>query len=164
MSTISVSIPTDGDGFVSQECPHCSRRFKVRFEQGTGKTLGHCPYCAYAGKDCWWTTEQADYLTEVMSKRVVEPMLDKFARDLRSLNSRPSLIKFDAKITNRTTPRAPTESDSPMPTVTFSCCNETIKHDGTTNPLHCVICGRKSPAKDRQWDSFQARSDTNCSP
>lgn len=145
MSTISVSLATDSEGFLSQECPHCSRRFKVRFEQGTGKALGHCPYCGHAGKDCWWTTEQAEYLTGVMSQKVVEPMLDKFARDLRGLNSQSSLIKVTAKVTNRAAPRTPTESEAPMPTLTFSCCNETIKHDGTTNPLHCVICGCQSP-------------------
>ncbi len=142
MSTISVSIPTDADGYVSQECPGCRRRFKVRFEQGTGKTLSHCPYCRHDGEQCWWTTEQVEYLQAVASKQVVEPMLNDFARDMKRLNKPGSFIKFDAKVSHRPTPRAPAESETPMPVAEFECCQESIKHDGRSPELRCVICGK----------------------
>lgn len=139
---INVSLPLDSDGFLSQECPECSRRFKVRFEESTGKALAYCPYCGHHGSGCWWTTEQAEYMTALVGQQIVEPMLDEFTRDMRSLSN--DFLKFDAKISERANPRVPVEPDTPMPSATFACCDETIKHEAGDADLCCIICGKRS--------------------
>lgn len=146
MTTTSVRFRTDRDGFLSQECPTCLRRFKAKFEKGSTNVLSHCPYCNHVGHNCWWTTEQVEFLSASVNKAVVEPMLKDFARDMRRLNRPNSVVRFEMDVAERATPRAPVERDTGLDTIDFACCQETIKHDGRSKILHCVICGKQSPA------------------
>ena len=137
----TVTLATDSDGFVSQECPVCARRFKVVFGEGSEQPISHCPYCGHSGQNCWWTQDQADYLTGVAGEEFVDPLLDDFARRINRSNRPGGLVRFSAKVTHGPRPSQPTESDAPMPILTFRCCGERVKHDGSAATLHCVICG-----------------------
>jgi|SRR6516162_250117 ribosomal protein S27E len=100
---VECSLRADADGFISQHCPHCDKRFKAVFGNGSDKPLSYCPYCGSKGEN-WWTPEQMQYL-------------DLVARGM------------------------PDESNAPMVIKNFDCHGEQIKHDGSTNELHCPICG-----------------------
>lgn len=141
MSTSTVSLETDADGFVSQECPSCMRRFKVKFGEGSDRPIGSCPYCSHAGRDCWWTQAQADYFAAVAGQEVVGPMLDKFARNINRGNRSGSVLNIKASVNHGPRPIRPSEPNDSMPSMTFACCNERIKHDGASARLHCIICG-----------------------
>ncbi len=139
---VKVSLSTDSDGFTSQECPSCHRVFKVVFGEGSGRPIGFCPYCGHAGQGCWWTQQQADYLTGVAGEKLVGPILDEFARDMKRLNRPGSLISFDVDVKRGSVPRQPLESEAIMAIVTFGCCGERLKHDGSQSQLHCIICSQ----------------------
>lgn len=145
--SITVSLPTDSDGYLSQQCPECSRRFKVRVEEGSGRTLRFCPYCRHEGEGCWWTEEQVKYMEELLTEQIVSPMLNDFAR---KLNRQSTFLKFDVKTRQSDAPKVPTESELPMPTVTFPCCEESIKHDGRDEALYCIICGEQDTGDNQQ--------------
>jgi transcription elongation factor Elf1 len=137
----TVQVPTDRDGFTSQECPVCRKRFKVVFTQGGGHPLAHCPYCGHSGEDCWWTEEQVQYFRAVAGKKFVTPMLQDSARNIERMNSPGSFLRFSAKVKPGPVPRVPVEPETEMPVVTFACCAERVKHDGTSRKLNCPICG-----------------------
>lgn len=141
---MQISIPTDADGFLSQECPACSRRFRVRFGEGSVQPIAYCPYCGHQGMNCWWTEEQAEYMAAVASGEVVAPELRKMAR---RFNQQAGGGLFKMKMTVKTSPppSAPVEPVEVLPVAQFACCNERIKHDGRESTLHCVICGERSP-------------------
>ncbi len=139
---LKVSLSTDAEGFLSQECPVCGKRFKVMFGEGSDRAIGHCPYCGHAGKDCWWTKEQAAYLTGVVGERMVNPMLEDFARGVNRMNRGHALVQMKARVKRSPPARPPVEPNRPMPVATFPCCNERIKHDGSTAQVHCIICGK----------------------
>jgi len=139
---LTVSLSTDADGFVSQECPVCRRRFKVVFGEGSDRPIGHCSYCGHTGRDCWWTRQQAAYLRGVVGERVVDPMLDDFARSINRMNRAGSLVQMKASVKRNPRSRRPVEPSDSMAVVTFRCCGERIKHDGSTRQLYCVICGK----------------------
>lgn len=141
---VPLSFPLDSDGFLSQECPSCERRFKVKFSQEPdGKTLSYCPYCGHEGQNCWWTQEQVEYIHASATNSVVNPLLRDFQQSLRRLNN-PS-----GGFTVKTSPipdkpgAAPIESDIPMATHTFACCGETVKHSSGDGDLHCIVCGQR---------------------
>jgi hypothetical protein len=95
---MQVSLATDNDGFLSQECPTCMRRFKVLLGQGSDQPIRHCPYCGHEGEGCWWTTEQADYLAAVASEELIGPELKKMARDFnRTSNQGLFKLRMDVK-------------------------------------------------------------------
>lgn len=142
---VSISFELDSDGFMSQECPSCAKRFKVLFTNGEEKgsgPLGHCPYCGHKGEGCWWTAAQAKYIED----SVVAPFEDELSRVMRDLSrpSRSGSIKIDFKGTGtRARPVKPVEPDDPMPIILFACHNEKVKHDGSMDELRCIICGMR---------------------
>ena len=141
MSTISISLSTDQDGFVSQECPACRRHFKVIFGQGSKKPILFCPYCGHQGTGCWWTEEQVDYFKEIATREVVYPELERMARELNAGCSSGDLVRIEMRVSHPALPVAPIESSTEMRFIEFSCCGERIKHDGSTPQLRCIICG-----------------------
>ncbi len=143
MSTsVSVVLATDTDGFVSQECPACSRRFKVVFAEGSGRLIGYCPYCRHAQQNCWWTQEQADYLAAAAGQEIVGPLLDDFVRQVNRMSRPGDFLRLKAKVEHDHPPSPPAETDSSMKSVRFECCGETVKHDGSRARLYCIICGK----------------------
>ena len=141
-TSVTVSLPTDSDGFVSQECPACSRRFKVVFGKGSDRPIGHCPYCGHAEQNCWWTKEQASYLAAVAGQEITGPLLDDFARGVNHMSKPGDFLQINANVDHGARPSPPEEADTPMQSVTFDCCGERVKHDGSAVALHCIICGR----------------------
>jgi hypothetical protein len=139
-TTVSVSLPTDEDGFLSQECPTCRRRFKARFGEGSSQPISFCPYCGHHGTGCWWTEAQAEYLTAVASEKVIAPKLQEMARQFNQ-QSGGGLLRVRMDVKGTSVPPQPHESNDSMPLATFPCCRERIKHDGMSPELRCVICG-----------------------
>ena len=146
MSTMTISLETDTDGFISQECPSCLKLFKVKFGEGSSQPVGHCPYCGHEGRSCWWTREQADYIGGVASKEIVGPMLNDMARKINGGHRASGMIRMTARVGHASQPVRPNEPDTPMATMTFACCKERIKHDGQSAKLHCIICGELADA------------------
>lgn len=62
--TIRIDLPTDSDGFLPRQCPHCEQRFSIHgdsYEQGRYLNL-RCPYCGMIEEfDEFLTEEQAEY-------------------------------------------------------------------------------------------------------
>lgn len=138
---VSVSLQTDDDGFLSQECPSCKRRFKAKFSEGSDQPISFCPYCGHNDTGCWWTPEQAEYLSAIAAEEIVGPELKKMAREFNRKSS-GGLISMNMKVSHSPTPRAPVEPDVNWPMVSFECCGERIKHDGQNSELRCIICGK----------------------
>lgn len=121
---MNVSFPTDLDGFLSQECPSCSQRFKTLFGEGSDEPVSFCPYCGYRGLQCWLTPEQAEYAKAVAINKLMKT-------ELKGL-------KVSSNVSRH--PQPPMEVDGNFEILRFPCCNETVKvtrHD----KLFCIICG-----------------------
>src|SRR4051794_17454461 len=73
---IEVSFPSDGDGFIGQQCPSCAKRFKVRVDDESDHSANFCPYCGIQSDDGWLTEEQEAYAMGVASEQGVDPMLE----------------------------------------------------------------------------------------
>jgi hypothetical protein len=137
---INVDLAADDDGFVSQECPACERRFKIVPGEGSDKPVSFCPYCRHNGHDCWWTPEQAKYLSAIIGEQVFGPELDQMAREFNR-GSSGGFIRMSAQITRPHVPVRPDEPTVAWPIVHFACCNERIKYDDKDAQVACVICG-----------------------
>jgi hypothetical protein len=142
---IQVSFPSDGDGFISQQCPSCSGRFKVPVDESSEESLNFCPYCGRESTEGWLTDEQEAYAMGQVSEQVVTPMLEEFTRSLNGLNRPGGLLRVTGSYERSPTPPQPLESDEPMPVFVAPCCNRPVKHDGSSEVLFCVACGSQSP-------------------
>lgn len=137
---IDVDLSTDDNGFISQECPACGRRFKIVPDEGSDKTMSFCPYCQHEGHDCWWTPEQAEYLAAVVGDRVIGPRIDQMAHEFNRSSS-DGFVQISMQVSPSPTPVRPRESNEALPIAYFACCDERIKHDGEASQLACIICG-----------------------
>ena len=135
---MEVSFPTDADGFLSQECPSCEQRFKVLFGEGSEEPIGYCPYCGHHGHQCWYTSEQVNYLQAVAVSTTVAPELKKLERQLKSAST--GFLKIGTNVDIAKPGAPPMESDDPFDIVRFPCCNETVKVNRISR-LFCIICG-----------------------
>lgn len=143
---IQVSFSTDDEGFISQQCPSCSRRFKIRVDDESNQTVNHCPYCGSPSEDGWLTEEQRAYAMGVVTQQAIDPILERFSRGLNRLNRPGSLITVSGRYEKTVPPSKPVETGEPMPLFTPPCCNEPVKHDGSTLHLFCVVCGCRPSA------------------
>jgi hypothetical protein len=142
----TISIPSDSEGFLSRKCPACLKHFKIKLGEGSDEPLSHCPYCDERGDD-WFTDEQRAYVEAVglnFAHDIVSEKLGAMARRFNRGSSGGGFIT--AKMTHSSSPRkavppVPVEPEETMPVVFFECCKERVKHDGSTEALHCIICG-----------------------
>ena len=141
---MEINFPTDSDGFLSQECPSCNRQFKVVFGEGSEKPISFCPYCGFGGRDCWWTQEQADYISAAATNIVLGPELKELERSLKG--SFGSLLKIDVKSSLPDVPAVPLDVDMDFEIRSFRCCNETVKIEPQAK-VFCVICGQEVDLK-----------------
>ena len=135
---MKVSLPTDSDGFLSQECPFCEQRFKVLFGQGSQEPVSHCPYCGHNGQQGWLTKAQQDYVTAVATDVVVAPELKKLERAFKGGSEGLFTINMEHDLPKPS--HSPVETDGSFDILHFPCCKETIKVN-RQQQHYCIICG-----------------------
>lgn len=89
-SQISVSLPTDKNGYLGRECPNsdCEGYFKIVPGAGlSGVTDCHCPYCGHTADQSEFTTrDQIEYAKSVAVRKITDALV----KDLKGL-------EFDVK-------------------------------------------------------------------
>ena len=150
--SLSMILPFDSDGFVRRACPVCEREFKCIVTPATDPAPEdpteelHCPYCgSRAGRGSWFTVAQLEQARGIVNSRVVGPMLEDLARQVRDIPNEPgALVTFTVDYTVPEEPKPLTAIDD-MTRVDFPCHpDEPVKVlDGWDRPLLCHICGRR---------------------
>jgi len=136
-----VSFPTDTDGFLSQECPTCGQRFRVRLGEGSPEPISFCPYCGHKGRDCWYTKEQVAHVQAVAADQILAPELRKLGQEMRRASG--GFLRIDMKATLPEAGKPPMQADESLDIVRFPCCDETVKL--TRGDKHfCIICGKET--------------------
>jgi uncharacterized Zn finger protein (UPF0148 family) len=138
---LQVSIPTDDDGFVRQQCPACGREFKAPVEDEELVAPGHCPYCGHQD-DSWFTPEQMEQF-EAQAMAAVMPELkkelDKMARDVSK--SSGGLLSMEVKADEVDAPLMIPEAPD-MKVVSSPCCSAVLKLEEDWNgSTFCPKCG-----------------------
>src|SRR4051812_31087790 len=132
---MKVKLNTDNEGFVSQECPACKRRFKALLGQGSSEPIAFCPFCKYHETGCWWTPEQADYLALTVANPIIGESLKQLEKSVNGINRKSDFLKVSVKTRLDPVPPVPDEPEEPWAVMDFICCGEKIRHDGKTKSL-----------------------------
>ncbi len=137
---VEVSFKTDPDGFISQQCPECNRYFKVKFEKSSKKKLSYCPYCSF-NSESFLTEKQINYAKDMMSSKVVLPLLKKFGN---SFSSSSKFIQVKSEYKCKPHALAPIEDNRVNKIIQFSCCAEDAKiRDSWNQKVYCIICKKE---------------------
>lgn len=146
---IQASLPVDGDGFISRECPTCLGRFKAPISEGN--IVGRfCPYCGHEGEGCWWTPEQLEYM-RALAINAIQPELDSAFGGLEQSNG---LISITVDRSPPPAAVAPAEHDGGETRNRCSECGTEVKlelsrlltAEGASAPFTCLECGEPNQA------------------
>lgn len=153
---LSLTLPLDSEGFLRRECPTCEREFKWKpgqedaAESAAVPNGGYfCPYCAIqAPPDSWNTSAQVALVHSVVSREVINPMLDDFGRELDDIaHGSGGMLSVTSSGDPVDELTQLTELDD-MRLVEFSChVSEPVKVlEDWDRQVHCLICAVSLPA------------------
>ena len=143
---ISLSIPTDDEGYVLLRCEHCGTFFKGMPSdiQDDGILRIYCPSCGFTSDS--YITDGVFELAQNTAKNRVSDMIYEIFKDLER-QSKNSFVKFKAGRRPRHESEDPIRSSiEALDTCTFPCCARTAK----VKPLlkmtgaYCPFCGVKN--------------------
>ena len=144
-SSMEISLPTDSEGYLTQECKKCYRKFKVKYTHDSSTTskkeLTYCPYCGEIGKNGFFTRQQTEFIENSAMSKVVGPMMEKFGREIETHSG--EFLKFEVSTSYPKYAISPIESED-LKKIYYVCCDETIKIlENWDNSLFCIICGKE---------------------
>jgi hypothetical protein len=147
MSSYSVRVPVDADGYLRRECPHCLREFKWHHGPTAERPQGivdppvyHCPLCgASANPDQWWTQEQLDFAQESAAGPALREMSEEIGKMFKNVQG----MTYTPGTVDEPEPPAALHEPNDMVIVAPPCHPwETIKvPDDATQRVHCLFCG-----------------------
>jgi hypothetical protein len=147
MSTYSVQLPLDDDGFLRRECPHCDQEFKwfhgptaERPEGEPDPPVYYCPRCGVSGApDQWWTEEHLAFIQEYAAAPVLRELSDEVEKAFRGVKG----LSFRRGQLDEPEPPAALHEPNDMIILAPPCHPwEPVKvPEETTARVHCLICG-----------------------
>ena len=144
---MTISIPTDDEGYVLLQCEHCGTFFKMTPSdiEDDGVLRIFCPSCGLTSET--YVTEDVIELALKMARNIVGDMIYDAFKDLERHNKRNSVVKFKAGKRPKHETEDPIRSGiEAMEIAAFPCCNRTAK----IKPLlkmtgaYCPFCGVKN--------------------
>jgi len=150
---ISVSIPSDEEGYFDTECPssECLCEFKVHEQDWSDKVLDEevfCPFCGHtADSDKWWTQEQLTHAEKTALTQVDQSIDRAMKRDAENWNRRQprnSFISITMKVNNR--PQKillPSAAADPM-RLKISCPQCACRYAVIGAAFFCPACGHNA--------------------
>lgn len=150
---ISVSIPTDSEGYLDRECPSsvCGFQFKVCDEDWDNIVRDEevfCPFCCYvANSDQWLTQEQLDYIQEVGAVALERRIARSLKSDATRWNRRQSkndFIRITMKVDSRPIPFWVPPNVAKHMRIKISCQQCGCRYAVIGAAFFCPACGHNS--------------------
>lgn len=144
---MTISIPTDDEGYVLLKCEYCGTFFKASPSdiKDDGVLRIFCPSCGLTSES--YVTEDVIELAMRMTKNKVNDMIYDMFKDLERHNKRNSMIKFKAGKRPKHETEDPIRSGiEALEITTFPCCGRTakIKLLLKMTGAYCPFCGVKN--------------------
>ena len=144
---MTISIPTDDDGYIILKCEHCGTFFKATPSDIEDDGVLHifCPSCGLTSEN--YFTDDVIELAMKMTMNIANDMIYDMFKDLERQTKRNSLVKFKAGKRPQHEVLDPIRSGiEALEITTFPCCGRTAK----IKPLlrmtgaYCPLCGVKN--------------------
>ena len=140
--TVSVSIPTDDDGFVLLKCPKCGEYFKLPpSDIESDEVLEiHCPQCGLVSEN--YIT---DDVIELAEAKALNHFLGDFYDEMKKIESKThnSVFKITAEKPQEEDEIPVKSTIDSMEIVDFECCHRQAKIRHLLNycACYCPYCG-----------------------
>jgi len=145
--TFSINIPSDDDGFVSRECPHCDDRFKMTTVDIESEELLDlfCPYCGLPSSVSETHPSEVLEQAHILAENYAASIINDAFKDLERTFSGSKHLKF-----KRGQP-LPIKDDKvlfekeEMAAIELTCCTKVVKVNdlSAATGIYCPFCGVK---------------------
>ncbi|WP_405757514.1 hypothetical protein [Streptomyces sp. NBC_00073] len=159
---IQVTVPTDDDGFLGRECPHCTMTFRIDaddYERLPDNLTLWCVYCGHhSGHSDFMTTQQRERLLRVaedLGTQIVSRSLHDIFGGLARKSSRGSPVTFSYKPGKPFYPRPLPGIDEERLVRIRTCPGCRVKYAVFSEHRYCPVCG-ELPAASVAFDALQA--------
>ena len=150
--TISVSLPSDENGYFDRECPssECQFAFKIHEDDWRDRVRDEevfCPFCGHAAdSDSWWTQDQIKHAKKVAVAQAERSIGRALRRDANRWNRhqrRDSFITMTMKVDNR--PRhVPLPVAAEAMQLKIACPNCECRYAVVGAAFFCPACGHNA--------------------
>lgn len=150
--TISVSLPSDEDGYFDRECPSTEYQFafKIHEDDWRDKVRDEevfCPFCRHAAEsDSWWTQEQIKHAESIVESRIQGSIDHAMRRDADRWNRRQprnSFITMTMQVDDR--PRhVPLPSAAEAMQLKIACPECDCRYAVVGAAFFCPACGHNA--------------------
>lgn len=149
---ISVSLPSDDEGYFDRECPssECQFAFKIFEDDWREKVSDEevfCPFCGHsADSDSWWTQEQIEQAKRTAIAQFERSIGDAIARDARRWNrSQPRNSLFSVTMDVRRRPlHFPSAFAAEVMELKVTCPKCECRYAVVGAAFFCPACGHSA--------------------
>lgn len=146
--TFSIEIPSDDEGFVGVQCPHCDERFKLRVDEYQEEEPGTltCSLCGMtADASAFLARDDVREVAQAQAVNLVREHLDKTLKKLErdTRGSKHFQFKRDRKSTRKEpVPKLREFTDGAV--ANLPCCDRHVKVDpsAASSVLYCPYCSQ----------------------
>lgn len=143
---IEFSVPSDNDGYVSFQCPHCNELFKLSTSevQEDDVIILYCPKCGLSDEPSSFTSNDVIEHANVLVENLFNEMINDFSKSLeKGFKNNKNFSFKSGKPLPIEHPNPLYEKDSDFEEFEMSCCNRHIKlkKSGSLGYIYCPYCG-----------------------
>ena len=142
---VSVTLPTDSNGYLGRTCPNCKEYFKIKLGTGLkGINTCICPYCNHKATSSEFTTaEQYEYAKSVAIGQVKTELLGQIFRQAKGLEFGKRGDFIHLRVTTPPIPQFPIKYFSEKGLETYVTCDN-CKLDFAVYGVfgNCPDCGQ----------------------
>ena len=142
-TTITISIPTDEQGYLGRECPECHRYFKVMLGTGlTDPTPCFCAYCGHqAAADEFLTQDQLEFAKSAALRYAHGELFKMLKRYEGPIGRQDRFIKMSLKVTPGSSPAAFRYRERDLESQ-LTCAGCTLQYTIFGVFAYCPDCGQ----------------------
>lgn len=144
--SVNISIPSDDEGFVSFQCPHCNERFKllVNEVQEDDVIQLFCPKCGLLGEPNSFITDDVIDHANTVIENIASEMINDFVKNMgKSFRNNKNISFKPGKKLDIEHPKSLYEKDNDFEEHKFKCCDKQakIKKSSSYGYIYCPYCG-----------------------
>ncbi|MDP1726191.1 MAG: hypothetical protein Q8M15_05365 [Bacteroidota bacterium] len=141
---VSVTLPTDDNGYLGRSCPRCNEYFKIKLGTGIKTKKCICPYCNFSDETKAFTTnEQYEYAKSIAVGQVKRELLGEIYKKFKDLEFGKKGDFLHLRVTTPPIPNFPIKLFSEKTLETYvTCDNCTLDFSVYGVFGHCPDCGQ----------------------
>lgn len=143
--SLSISVPADNDGFVSFNCPHCEKRFKLLVADYESDDVINlfCPACGLPDQASEFISKEAKEAAIALAKNLLMGKVDEMFKGLEKSFRGSSSIQMKRTGGLPMEPEKVLTEENDLERVHFACCKRDIKIHmiEKAGVIYCPYCG-----------------------